>query len=318
MVKVDLITGFLGSGKTTFLKKYATYLMKKGEHIGIIENDFGAVNVDMMLLKDLEGDKCELEMVSGGCDYDCHRRRFKTKLIAFGMSDLDRVIVEPSGIYDVEEFFDVLYEEPLDKWYSIGNVITIVDAGLEDDLSYQSEYLLASQLADCGAAVVSKVAAHSKYDIDKTIDHINNSLSMFSCKRKLGREIIIKDWEQFTDEDFEQISHSGYSIWDIAKPLIDKEKDFDSVFYMNVKFTSEGLKKSIDRIFNDEACGDVKRIKGFIKNDDGTYVEINATREKSVFVPIADGQEIIIVIGEHLNKERLDCLLLDRDVHVHE
>ena len=219
--------------------------------------------------------------------------------------------MEPSGIYDVEEFFDVLYEEPLDKWYTIGNVITIVDAGLEDDLSYQSEYLLASQLADCGAAVVSKVAAHSKYDIDKTIDHINNSLSMFSCKRKLGREIIIKDWEQFTDEDFERISHSGYSIWDIAKPLIDKEKDFDSVFYMNVKFTSEGLKKSIDRIFNDEACG-------FIKNDDGTYVEINATREKSVFVPIADGQEIIIVIGEHLNKERLDCLLLDRDVQVHE
>lgn len=318
MVRVDLITGFLGSGKTTFLKKYATYLMKKGEHIGIIENDFGAVNVDMMLLKDLEGDKCELEMVSGGCDYDCHRRRFKTKLIALGMSGLDRVIVEPSGIYDVEEFFDVLYEEPLDKWYTIGNVITIVDAGLEDDLSYQSEYLLASQLADCGAAVVSKVAAHSKYDIDKTIDHINNSLTMFSCKRKLGREIIIKDWEQFTDEDFERISHSGYSIWDIAKPLIDKEKDFDSVFYMNVKFTSEGLKKSIDRIFNDEACGDVKRIKGFIKNDDGTYVEINATREKSVFVPIADGQEIIIVIGEHLNKERLDCLLLDRDVQVHE
>ena len=318
MVKVDLITGFLGSGKTTFLKKYATYLMKKGEQIGIIENDFGAVNVDMMLLKDLEGDKCELEMVSGGCDYDCHRRRFKTKLIALGMSGLDRVIVEPSGIYDVEEFFDVLYEEPLDKWYTIGNVITIVDAGLEDDLSYQSEYLLASQLADCGAAVVSKVAAHSKYDIDKTIDHINNSLSMFSCKRKLGREIIIKDWEQFTDEDFERISHSGYSIWDIAKPLIDKEKDFDSVFYMNVKFTFEGLKKSIDRIFNDEASGDVKRIKGFIKNDDGTYVEINATREKSVFVPIADGQEIIIVIGEHLNKERLDCLLLDRDVQVHE
>lgn len=318
MVKVDLITGFLGSGKTTFLKKYATYLMKKGEHIGIIENDFGAVNVDMMLLKDLEGDKCELEMVSGGCDYDCHRRRFKTKLIALGMSGLDRVIVEPSGIYDVEEFFDVLYEEPLDKWYTIGNVITIVDAGLEDDLSYQSEYLLASQLADCGAAVVSKVAAYSKYDIDKTIDHINNSLSMFSCKRKLGREIIIKDWEQFTDEDFERISHSGYSIWDIAKPLIDKEKDFDSVFYMNVKFTFEGLKKSIDRIFNDEASGDVKRIKGFIKNDDGTYVEINATREKSVFVPIADGQEIIIVIGEHLNKERLDCLLLDRDVQVHE
>ena len=68
MVKVDLITGFLGSGKTTFIKKYASWLMKQGQNIGILENDFGAVNVDMMLLHDLEGENCELEMVSGGCD----------------------------------------------------------------------------------------------------------------------------------------------------------------------------------------------------------------------------------------------------------
>lgn len=51
MVKIDLITGFLGSGKTTFLKKYAKRLMEQGQNIGILENDFGAVNVDMMLLQ---------------------------------------------------------------------------------------------------------------------------------------------------------------------------------------------------------------------------------------------------------------------------
>lgn len=104
MVKIDLITGFLGAGKTTFLKKYAQYLMEQGENIGILENDFGAVNVDMMLLQDLMGDNCELEMVAGGCDYDCHKRRFKTKLISMGMCGYDRVLVEPSGIYDVDEF----------------------------------------------------------------------------------------------------------------------------------------------------------------------------------------------------------------------
>ena len=43
MVKVDLITGFLGSGKTTFIKKYAAWLMKKGLNIGILENDFRRV-----------------------------------------------------------------------------------------------------------------------------------------------------------------------------------------------------------------------------------------------------------------------------------
>ena len=53
MIKIDLITGFLGSGKTTFIKKYAKHLMDKGHHIGILENDFGAINVDMMLLQEL-------------------------------------------------------------------------------------------------------------------------------------------------------------------------------------------------------------------------------------------------------------------------
>ena len=58
MVTIDLITGFLGSGKTTFIKRYAKYLMDQGMNIGILENDFGAVNVDRMLLQDLEGDYC--------------------------------------------------------------------------------------------------------------------------------------------------------------------------------------------------------------------------------------------------------------------
>ena len=42
MVKIDLITGFLGSGKTTFIRKYAQYLMDAGNNIGILENDYGA------------------------------------------------------------------------------------------------------------------------------------------------------------------------------------------------------------------------------------------------------------------------------------
>lgn len=140
MVKIDLITGFLGSGKTTFIRKYAQYLMDAGNNIGILENDYGAVNVDMMLLQDLMGENCELEMISGGCDKDCHRRRFKTKLIAMGMCGYDRVIVEPSGIFDVDEFFDILHEEPLNRWYQIGNVIAIVDSKLERDLSEEADH----------------------------------------------------------------------------------------------------------------------------------------------------------------------------------
>lgn len=66
MTKIDLITGILGSGKTTFLRRYAKYLLAQGQRIAILENDFGAVNVDMLMLQDLKCENCRLEMVSGG------------------------------------------------------------------------------------------------------------------------------------------------------------------------------------------------------------------------------------------------------------
>ena len=157
MVKIDLITGFLGSGKTTFIKKYAKYLIDQGANIGILENDYGAVNVDMMLLKDLEGENCELEMIAGGCDADCHRRRFHTKLIAMGMCGYDRVIVEPSGIYDVDEFFDVLRDDPIDRWYEIGNVITVVDAKLDKNSMLQ--LYEAEELRNKTLTVIKKLRA---------------------------------------------------------------------------------------------------------------------------------------------------------------
>ena len=214
MIKVDLITGFLGSGKTTFIKKYVRYLLDKGEKIGIIENDYGAINVDMLLLNKEFGDECGMEMVVAG-DPDCHRRRFKTKLIAMGMDGVndgkyDRIVVEPSGIYDVDEFFDILYEEPLDRFYEIGNVIAVVDAGLSDELSKESEYLLVSQIAEAGMVVFSKVDCQSGLtesscaatgeelscdnetiglnvsDVGHVISHMNRALKRFKCDRRYG------------------------------------------------------------------------------------------------------------------------------------
>ncbi len=141
MVQVDLITGFLGAGKTTFLRRYVRYLVEQGHNVCILENDFGAVNVDAMLVQEVLGPGCDLETISGGCDCDTHQRRMRTKLISMAMRGFERVIVEPSGIFDVDEFFDILRDEPLDRWYQLGNVIAIVDALLPEELSPpQAEY----------------------------------------------------------------------------------------------------------------------------------------------------------------------------------
>lgn len=210
MIKVDLITGFLGAGKTTFIKKYAKYMMDCGYRICILENDYGAVNVDMVLLQDMEGERCGLEMVSGGCDPDCHKRRFKTKLISMGMCGYDRVLIEPSGIFDMDEFFDVLYEEPLDRWYEIGNMIAVVDAKLEESLSEKSDYLLASEAANAGLVVLSKSQEASKEDMERTLNQLNRTVTQIKCDRKFEKEVLYKPWDSLTDDDWKAVSSCGY------------------------------------------------------------------------------------------------------------
>lgn len=306
MVKVDLITGFLGSGKTTFIKKYARYLMDQGYNIGILENDFGAVNVDMMLLRELEGEQCELEMVAGGCDKDCHRRRFKTKLIAMGMCGYDRVLIEPSGIFDMDEFFDALHEEPLDRWYQIGNVIAVVDAGLDEKMSEEADYILASEVADAGCIVLSKTQEASEKSIEFTVKHLNRALEAVHCKRKFGEdEIIRKDWEQFETEDFERILNSGYIAEDYEKMNLDEKEVFKSLYFMDLEISGEELRDAAQKIMQDPACGSVFRIKGFTQEADGSWTELNATHHEITQCPIAEGQKVIIVIGEQPDEEMI-------------
>ena len=166
MTKVDLITGFLGSGKTTFIKEYARYLVRQGKKVAIIASDYGAINVDRMILAEELEDSCHLEMVIGG-DADCARRRLKTKLIAMAMNGYSHVIIEPSGIYDVDELYDMLYEEPLERWYEMGSVITIVEAGICDSISEAAKYVLLSQVAKAGTVIVSKLDDSSNIEETK-------------------------------------------------------------------------------------------------------------------------------------------------------
>ena len=280
--------------------------MDKGENIGILENDFGAVNVDMMLLQELEGDKCELEMVSGGCDVDCHRRRFKTKLIAMAMCGYDRVIVEPSGIYDVDEFFDTLHEEPLDKWYKIDNVITLVNASLESELSEASRYLLASQASVAGSIILTRLEEAGIDQAKDTVKRIKDALIECKCNRDIDDAVIYKETLSLTNEDFDKISTSGYNMSSYKKTWSQDESGFESIYFLNKTLTVKQFEDKTNMMMNNTEYGNVFRVKGFLHNEDGTWIEVNATRKDMTITPIAKGQEVIIVIGEGLNKELIE------------
>ena len=300
-IKIDLITGFLGSGKTTFIRKYVEYLIKNGERVGILENDYGAVNVDMMLLSDLRGPSCEIEMIAGGCCYDCHVRRFKTKLISMAMSGYTRVIVEPSGIFDTDEFFDLVYDDPLENWYEIGSVITIVDSNIEIKDS-DTEYLFSSQLAPAGAIIFTKVGNKRKEDL---LAKVNKSLEAIGCIRRIQEnEAYLGHHAAFSDSVFQNIMNSGYHSYSFEKKTVMQENNYSSICFMNKMLKKDYLLEISKKLFMDKAYGNVIRIKGFFMEADSWYL-MNLTKDSFDVSPIAAGQDVIIIIGENLLEDKI-------------
>lgn len=303
MIKIDLITGFLGSGKTTFIKKYARYLMDKGCKIGILENDYGAANVDVMLLGELESDRCILETVAGACDTDCHRRRFKTKLIALAMSGCERVIVEPSGIFDTDEFFDSLREEPLDRWYETGSVICIADAGLRNGLSEEERFILGSQCVSAGTVLMSRTQLYSSEECDNAVSLIKKAAAELGADTE-NKEFILTPWDKLTDEDMERLSACGKGSSDFVKKN-HETKEHSTLYFMHNGLDRKSAQTLTDKLMHDPSCGSILRIKGFF-SENGQWFEINAAQSSVSCREISNGQDIVIVIGKGLDKKNIE------------
>ena len=94
--KLFVLTGFLGAGKTTFLKRILCNW--EGKKIGVIQNDLGKVNIDGELI---EKDGLELREISQGSIYcSCRKLDFVKALAELAQRELQYVLVESSGIGD--------------------------------------------------------------------------------------------------------------------------------------------------------------------------------------------------------------------------
>lgn len=126
MIKLFLLSGFLGAGKTTFLKSLLdNYPDKK---IGIIMNEFGRVSIDGPILESDELTMIELNRGSIFCS--CLKLSFIRALNEMATYDVDYVFVESSGLADPSNIAEILevvgVESP--EVYSYAGTVCIVDA----------------------------------------------------------------------------------------------------------------------------------------------------------------------------------------------
>ena len=114
-----------------------------------------------------------------------------------------------------------------------------------------------------------------------------------------------KKWDDLTDEDYELIDNSGYKTESFEKKISMDDNSFEALFFMNLDMDYEEIKAAIKDLFKDKSIGKIIRVKGFAKKSDKWY-EINATSKAINECEISRGQNIIIVIGENPDKERID------------
>lgn len=126
MIKLFLLSGFLGAGKTTFLKSLLEHFPDK--KIGIIMNEFGRVSIDGPILESDELTMIELNRGSIFCS--CLKLSFIRALNEMAAYDLDYVFVESSGLADPSNIAEILevvgVESP--EIYDYAGTICIVDA----------------------------------------------------------------------------------------------------------------------------------------------------------------------------------------------
>lgn len=109
-------------------------------------------------------------------------------------------------------------------------------------------------------------------------------------------------------EDFAAIDRCGCRQASCEKLHFDEHRAFGSAYFLELDLSCQQLEQNIPALFTDPACGHVLRAKGFVQDENG-WVELNATADGLTANAIPKGQEVLIVIGEGLEKERIEVRL---------
>jgi G3E family GTPase len=131
LIPATILTGFLGSGKTTLLKRVLTEA--HGQRIAVIENEFGAENIDNdILVADTEE---QIVQMSNGCVCCTIREDLRSTLALLaakrrkGLLAFDRVIIETTGLADPGPVAQTFFmDDEVAETYLLDSIITLVDA----------------------------------------------------------------------------------------------------------------------------------------------------------------------------------------------
>ena len=169
MTKIDIISGFLGAGKTTFIKKLLQEAIS-GEQVVLIENEFGEIGIDGGFLKD---SGIEIREMNSGCiccslvgDFGKSLSEVLTKYKP------DRIIIEPSGVGKLSDVMKAVIDVSADMDVALNSAVTIVDAAKCKMYMKNFGEFFNNQIENAGTVVLSRTDITDTAKIQKDVEMI--------------------------------------------------------------------------------------------------------------------------------------------------
>ena len=210
MTKIDIISGFLGAGKTTFIKK----LLKEaiaGEKVVLIENEFGEIGIDGGFLKDAG---IEVTEMNSGCiccslvgDFGSALKEVVTQY------NPDRIIIEPSGVGKLSDVIKAVQGVAEDVELDLNSFVTVADA--KKCKMYMKNFgeFYNNQVEYAGSIILSRTG-------DVAEDKLNESVALLREHNEKAA-IITTPWDELSGEQILKVMEDGN---DMVKELLEEEE----------------------------------------------------------------------------------------------
>lgn len=334
MTKVDIISGFLGAGKTTFIKRLIEQVFT-GEKLVLIENEFGEIGIDGGFLK---GAGIEITEMNSGC-ICCTLVGDFSKALQKVLKEYqpDRVLIEPSGVGKLSDIVKAIENVKKDAEIEISGRITVVDGKKAKLYLDNFGEFFEDQIKHASTIVISRTQMMADEKIEECVHMLreeNGDAAIISTPwEELGREAICRalehgaEIEELLESHGEKFGHNhhghGHHHHDGHDHHHDEEHccghdhhghhhhHADEIFTSwgketAHKYTDEEIDFLLKALSETAGYGTILRSKGIIPMADGTWKQFDLVPEEyEVREGQADYTGRVCVIGTDLKEKEL-------------
>ena len=318
--KIDIISGFLGAGKTTLIKKLLKEAFE-GEQVVLIENEFGEIGIDGGFLKDAG---IEIREMNSGCiccslvgDFGASLKEVVEKYHP------DRILIEPSGVGKLSDVIKAVQGVEEDVDIQLNSYTTVVDAKKCKMYMRNFGEFFDNQVQYAGAIIMSRtdiVDEKKAMESMELLRSINEKAAIITTPiEKLDGKKILEVMEhpvsladELLKEEHEHHHHHDHDEECGCGHHHDHHHHHaDEVFTSwgretIKKFTREGLEKMLESLSTSEEYGVILRAKGMLPAEDGTWIYFDMVPEETEIregSPEYTGR--LCVIGSKLKEDKL-------------